>query len=82
MQHDHILKKLNFDPNPRIRGVEWVGVCRQNICYIAAAFCNSILFDTKHDHVLKKLNFDQLTPSPGLWEVGGLQANYLLPGKI
>ena len=39
MQHDHVLKKLNFDlltPTPGSGG--WVGVCEQNICYHAAAF--------------------------------------------
>ena len=48
MQHDHVLKKLNFDPTPRgWRG----GFSRQNICYHVAAFvipfnliCNMTIF--------------------------------------
>ena len=41
------------------------GICRQNTCYHAAAFGESLPFDMQQYHVLKKLNFDQLTPSPG-----------------
>ena len=55
MQHDHVLKKLNFDlltPSPWLWGW-WVGgggggggggwgVCGPNICYHAAAFCDSL----------------------------------------
>ena len=63
MQHDNVLKKLNFELfTPRVRER---GVCRQNICYHVATFCDSILFDMQHDHVLKKLDFDLLNPSPG-----------------
>ena len=53
MQHDHALKKMNFDlltPSPRV--VErWVGgggggggggFCEQNICYHVAAFHESV----------------------------------------
>ena len=49
MQHDHILKKVEFwpiDPIPRVRGI-----CGQNICYHVAAFvilfnliCNNTMF--------------------------------------
>ena len=51
MQHDHDLKKLNFnllsfDSQGRCRGL---GVCGQNICYHVAAFvfnliCNMTMF--------------------------------------
>ena len=43
MQHDHGLKKVNFDlltPTPGLGsggGRGFVGVCEQNICYHAAA---------------------------------------------
>ena len=47
MQHDHILKKLNFDlltPIPMIEGGGGAGgVCGQSICYYVAAF--TILFN-------------------------------------
>ena len=58
MQHDHVLKKLNFD---LLRGE---GGCRQNICYHFAAFaipfnliCNMIMFC--------KVKFDLLTLGSG-----------------
>ena len=70
MQHDHVLKKLNFDlltPSPRVVGE---GVCRQNICLHVAAFRDSSKFNMQHDYVLKKLNFIMWTLSE--WrEVGG-----------
>ena len=57
MQHDIILKKLNFDLlTPR---VSWV--CGQNICFHVATFRHSNKFDMQHDHVLKRLNSDILT---------------------
>ena len=43
MQHDHVLKKLNFDPLtpiPRVLG-GGRGVSGQNICYHVAAFRDS-----------------------------------------
>ena len=46
MQHDHVLKKLNFDlltQSPGLWGVPLSGVCGQNICYHVAAFM--ILFN-------------------------------------
>ena len=65
------IPNLPIRPNRRI-SVLWVtgqnilgggggvGVCGQNICYHAAAFCDSLSNDMQHDHVLKKLNFDIL----------------------
>ena len=58
MQHEHVLKKLNFDlfaPTLRVRGPGWggggLGMCVQNICFHVAAFvipfnfiCNMIMF--------------------------------------
>ena len=54
MQHDHVLKKLNFDlltPYPGEGGGGGGGVCRQNIFYHVAAFlipfnliCNITVF--------------------------------------
>ena len=50
MQHDHVLKKWNFDLlTPR------VGVCRQNICDHVATFRDYNKFDMQLDHVLKKV---------------------------
>ena len=58
MQHDIVLKKLNFDLlNARVGGG---GVCRQNIWYYVATFRDSNKFDMQHDHPLNKLNYDIL----------------------
>ena len=68
MQHDHVLKKLDFDlliPPPRVGGGG--GVCGQTISYHAAAIV--IPFNSICNMSMKKLNFDLLTPhSP---RVGG-----------
>ena len=49
MQHDIVLKKLNFDLlTPRVSG----GVLGQNICYHVARFRDSNKFDMQHYHVL------------------------------
>ena len=69
MQHDQVLKKLNFGfLTPRLS----VCVCGggggglgQSICYHVATFRDSNIFEKQHDHVLKKLNFDLFTPSLG-----------------
>ena len=66
MQHDHVLKKLNFD---LLRGE---GGCKQNICYHVAAFAIPFNF-MQHDHVLQKVKFDLLTL--GLGEGGGCGLN-------
>ena len=34
-----------------------LGICGQNICYLAAIFCDSNKFDMQHDHDLKKSDF-------------------------
>ena len=62
MQHDHVLKKLKFDPNPRVRGLRGL-----QAKYLRSCCCipDSLYFDMQHDIVLKKFNFDLLTPSPG-----------------
>ena len=65
MQHDHVLKKLNFDLlTSSRRSGRWGGggVCGKNICYHVAVFCDSNKFDMQHDHLLKKLNFDLFDP--------------------
>ena len=42
MQHDHVLKILNFDLlTPRVKEGEGGGVCRQIICYHVATFRES-----------------------------------------
>ena len=59
MQHDHVMKKLSFDPKG------WGG-CGQNICYhVAVLAIPSNLICKMTMHVLKMLNFDLLTPSGG-----------------
>ena len=55
MQYDHVLKKLNFN---LLRGE---GGCRQNICYLVAAFTIGM----QSDNILEKLNFDLLTQGSG-----------------
>ena len=70
MQHDHVLKKLNFELWNPLQGREWVGgkgvrVCGQNICYHVAAFvipfnliCNmtiSFSFIKKSGEILDKI---------------------------
>ena len=62
MQHDHVLKKLNFDlltPSPGSSGGGggMKGVCMQTIYYHVAAFV-ILLFGMQHEHFLNKLNFD------------------------
>ena len=53
MQHDHVPKKLNFDPHPQdLRSVILLSYC----CIRDSLF----KFDMYHD--LKKINFDLLTP--------------------
>ena len=55
MQHNHCLKKWNFDlltSTPEVSGS-------------AAEFCDSLKCDMQHDHVLNILTFYLLTPSPG-----------------
>ena len=68
MQHDHVLKKLNFNilPQSSTGSLEDRLVCWQKSWYHGAAFHDSIQFDMQHDHVLKKVNFDILPQSsPG-----------------
>ena len=69
MQHDHILKKFNFNllspPHGRVLGFQ----ARYLLPYCCIR--DPIQFDMKHDHVLKKLNFDLLTPPAGLGGGGG-----------
>ena len=65
MQHDHVLKKLNFDQRTIYQDLgiggcgEVEGVCGQNVYYHVSAF------DMQHDHVLKKFNFGLLTQPQG-----------------
>ena len=92
-QHDHLLKKLNFDLLTQPQGQGGLlrgggGVFRQNICYHIAAVM--IPFDficiMQHDHVLKKLNSNLLSfdPNPrvraigGWWSAGKILATMLL----
>ena len=64
MQHDNVMKNLNFDlltPNPRVR-VGGVGVCGQKHLLPCCCIRYSLYFDIKHDPGLKKINFDLLIP--------------------
>ena len=75
MQHDIVLKKLNFDLLTRqVRGLG-----EQNIGYHVATFRDSIDSDMQHDHVLKKFNFDLSTPYPRVVGRGWLKAKNVLP---
>ena len=71
MQHDHVLKKLNFD----LLTLPSQSVARG---YLLPCCCirDSLKLDMQHDHILKKLNFDLLTPLAGSGS-GGLWAKYL-----
>ena len=74
MQHDHVLKKLNFDiliPSPKsTQGVRHRSKIQHHVWYVSYLLylCLQLLpcccirdcFDVQHDHVLKKLNFDLL----------------------
>ena len=73
MQHNHVLKKLNFDLSTLGYGGLWA-----YICYLVATFCDSNKFDTQLNHVLKKLNFDPKVKWVG-GGGGGLWPKYLLP---
>ena len=67
MQHDRVLKKLNFDLMTRTLG-SGGGVGRGlRAKYFLSCCCirDALKFDMQHDHVLKKLNFDLLILSPG-----------------
>ena len=69
MQHDHVLKKLNFVlliPSPRVKGE---GGCRQRICYHVAAIVIPLNLICNMS-VMKRLNFD-LTPRVRGWGDGG-----------
>ena len=82
MQHDHVLKKLNFDiliPPPKsIQGVGHRSLIQNYVWYISYILylCLQLLpccciqdsFDVQHDHALKKLNFDLLR---GEWRAAG-----------
>ena len=74
MQHDHVLKKLDFyllTPSQRVRGVWGLGRdLRAIYIYLLPTARDSHYIDMLHDHVLEKLNFDLLIPSPG-WGVRG-----------
>ena len=56
MQHDHIMKKLDFEPTL----VSCRGGGGLQAKYLLPCYCirDSIKFDINHDHVLKKLTFD------------------------
>ena len=68
MQHDHVLKKLNFDPltpaqvQGRLGGVG--GGLRAKYLLPFCCICDSLQFDMQYDHVMKRLNFDLWTPPP------------------
>ena len=77
MQHDYILKTLDFYHLQGSQGGRGVMQAK----YLAPCCFNldSLKFDMQHDHVLKKPNFDLLIPSPGSDGFCGLRAKYLLP---
>ena len=79
MQHDHVLKKLNFYlwPHPQSQG--WGGGLRAKYLPPCCCIVDSLKFDKQHDHVLKKLNFDLLTQPQGQ---GGLLREGGSSGKI
>ena len=75
MQHDHVLKRLNFDLL-----TPWVeeGLLAKYSLPCCCIRDSLLKFDMQRDHVLKMLNFDP-TPRVQVGVVGGrLQTNYLL----
>ena len=69
MQHDHVLKRLNFDLLTQSKG-SGEGVLRAKYLLPCCCIRDSLLFVMQQDNVLEKMNLDLLTPSPGSW-VGG-----------
>ena len=58
MQHDYVLKQLNFDlltPPPGSEG-EWGLGAKYLLPYWC--ICDSLKFEMQNGHVMKKLNFD------------------------
>ena len=57
MQHDHVLKKLDFDLIPSVGGGWGVGRVAGGLHtkYLVpcCCICNSLLFDMQHDHAFK-----------------------------
>ena len=73
MQHDHTLKKLNFDiftPPSRV-GEEGSAGKMFATMWLHSWF---ILFDMQHDHILKKLNLT-FRPHPRVGGGGGYMQN-------
>ena len=65
MQHDNVLKKLNFDLLTLSQGKGGGGSAGKMFATMLLLFVIPFNFIMQHNHVLKKLNFDLLTPSPG-----------------
>ena len=55
MQHDLVMKKLNFDHLTRSQGKGGGGGSADIIFATYSCICDSLKFDVQHDHVLKKL---------------------------
>ena len=70
MQHDYVLKELNYDPTPRVGESGRWGSARKIFATMLPCCCirTSLQFDMQHDHVLKKLPFD---PTPRVGGGGG-----------
>ena len=79
MQHDHVLKKVEFRHNPIPLGSWGRGSAVENISYDVAALPDSLLFDMQHYNVMKKLNFYVIPQPQGQGVDRGLRAKYLLP---
>ena len=66
MQHDHVLKKLAFDPVPRVGGGrDFDGSGGGGLCSKFLMIPFNLIGNMTMFCVLKKLTFDLLTPSPG-----------------
>ena len=65
MQHDHVLKLLNFDLLTSFPRVDGGGGMQSKYLVLCCCNCDSLKFDMQHDRVLKKWNIDLLTLSPG-----------------
>ena len=74
MQHNHVLKKLNFDLFTLSLGSLGKEDLRAKYLLPCRCIHDSLKFNIQHDRVLIKLSFD---PKPGIGGGGGLQAKYL-----
>ena len=75
MQHDHFLKKMNFDLLTLSQG-SGGGEYANKILLSCCCIRDSLLFDMQYKKCSEKLNFDLLTPTAGSGRVCGQNECY------